>query len=331
MKIKEIIGIDLSKLSLDVHLHLIGESAEFANDPDGIIGMIQWIEQLSGFKKEDLFFVFEHTGLYSYQLSRELTKLEIAYTMEPGLAVKRSLGITRGKNDRIDAIKLALYGYRLRDELTPYQLPDKEIVQLQSLLKLRDRMVKQRSGYKASLKEQKRVLDAQEDQLLLDIQKQLIGEFNDQIKKVETRIRAIINANARLKKLYKLITSVTGVGPQAAYHFIVFNHGFTRFKKWRQFASYCGTAPFPFRSGTSIRGKNKVSHLANKKIKSLMDLCAKSAIQHDPQLKAYYQRKLKEGKEKMSVINAVRNKIIARVFAVVNRQSPFVDTYKFAA
>ena len=70
---------------------------------------------------------------------------------------------------------------------------------------------------------------------------------------------------------------------------------------------------------------------ANKKIKSLLNMCAKSAIQHDVQLKEYYHRKTQEGKEKMSVINAVRNKIIARVFAVVERKTPFVDTYKFAA
>ena len=60
-------------------------------------------------------------------------------------------------------------------------------------------------------------------------------------------------------------------------------------------------------------------------------MCALSAIGHDPQIKAYYQRKVKEGKHKMSVINAVRNKIIARVFAVVQRKTPFVDIHKFAA
>ena len=331
MKIKEIIGIDVSKLSLDVRLHLREESARFDNDPDGIVRMLNWIEKISGLDKEELFFVFEHTGLYSYQLARELTRLGIAYTMEPGLAVKRSLGITRGKDDKIDAKKLALYGYRLRDELTAYQLADKEIQQLQRLLKLRDRMVKQRSGYKASLQEQKRVLDHHEYQLVLDVQRQLISQLSEQIKKVESKIKAIIKTNTRLKSLYKLITSVKGVGSQTAYHLIVFTHGFTRFKTWRAFASYCGTAPFPYQSGTSIRGKSKVSHLANKKIKSLLDLCAKSAIQHDPQLKEYYQRKLNQGKEKMCVINTVRNKILARIFAVVERKNPYVDTYKFAA
>ena len=116
MKIKEFIGIDVSKLTLDIRLHLAEHSCEFDNTPCGISKMLRWVEKFTGFKRENLFFIFEHTGLYSYQLSHQLTKLSIAYTMEPGLAVKRSLGITRGKDDHIDAIKLALYGYRLRDE-----------------------------------------------------------------------------------------------------------------------------------------------------------------------------------------------------------------------
>ncbi|MCK5705403.1 MAG: IS110 family transposase, partial [Cyclobacteriaceae bacterium] len=92
--------------------------------------------------------------------------------------------------------------------------------------------------------------------------------------------------------------------------------------------SYCGIAPFPNTSGTSIRGKTKVSNLANKKIKSLFDLCAKSAIQHNPEMKAYYNRRLEEGKNKMSTINIVRNKLLSRIFAVVNRQTPYVDGYE---
>ncbi len=331
MKIKEIIGIDVSKLSLDVRLHLGECSSRFDNTTDGIVQMVQWAIAHSGCKKQDLFFVFEHTGLYSHELAKTLTHLGMGYTIESGLAVKRSLGITRGKDDPIDATKLALYGYRLRDELSPYQLPDKAIEQLQCLLTLRARLVKQRAGYKACLKEQKRVLPPGDYQVLFQVQDQLIGQLSVHIKKVETQLKAIIRDDQQLKCVYQLITSVKGVGPQTAYHFIVFTHGFTRFTSWRAFAAYAGTAPFPYRSGSSIRGKNKVSHLANKKMKSLLDMCAKSAIQHDPQLKGYYQEKVTQGKPKMSVINAVRNKIMARVFAVVKRKSPFVDTYKFAA
>ena len=129
----------------------------------------------------------------------------------------------------------------------------------------------------------------------------------------------------------RLIISIKGVGKQTALFMIVYTHGFTKFKNWRKFASYCGIAPFPNLSGTSIRGRTKVSNLANKKIKSLFDLCAKSAIQHNPEMKAYYYGRLDEGKNKMSTINIIRNKLLARIFAVVERQTPYVDTMKYAA
>ena len=331
MKFKELIGIDVSKLVLDAHLHLKAASAQFDNDPDGIAKLLDWCEQQGGCKTEDLFFVFEHTGLYSHQLAVELSRLKLSYSIEPGLAVRRSLGITRGKNDKIDARELALYGYRRRDELSPYQLPDKELQQLKVILKLRDRMVKQRSGYKASLKEQKRVLEQDQYQLVLKAQNKMIQQLSAHIKELEAKIKSIIKANQELKTQYQLITSVKGVGPQTAWHFIVATHGCKRFKTWREFAAYCGTAPFPYQSGSSIRGRTKVSHLANKNIKKLINMCAMSAIQHDPQLKAYYKEKTAQGKNKISVINAVRNKILARVFAVLKRGTPYVNTHKFAA
>lgn len=330
MKIKEIIGVDVSKLTLDVRLHLKRESGKFDNDPKGIKALIEWSEKRSGLKKAELFFVFEHTGLYSLELAKTLTGSDIGYSMQPGLAVRRSLGITRGKDDRIDAIKLARYGYRLRDELVPYELPDIAIRELKSLSRLRSRLVRQRAGYKTSYKEQARVSHQGEDQLLLELQQCLIGQLTQHIKDAEKRMKAIINEHSTLTSLYKLISSVKGVGPETARYLIITTHGFTRFKNWRTFACYCGTAPFPNSSGTSITGKNKVSHLANKKVKALLDMCAKTALQHDVQIKEYYQKKVKEGKEKMCAVNAVRNKILARVFAVVNRQTPFVDTHKFA-
>ncbi|MDG1728790.1 MAG: transposase, partial [Algibacter sp.] len=86
-----------------------------------------------------------------------------------------------------------------------------------------------------------------------------------------------------------------------------------------------------YSSGSSIRGGTKVNHMADKTMKSLLQMCALSAVRHDAQLKAYYLRKQDEGKNKMLVLNNVRCKIIGRIFAVINRDSPFVDTYKFVA
>ena len=112
---------------------------------------------------------------------------------------------------------------------------------------------------------------------------------------------------------------------------IAYTDNFSKFENWRKFASYCGIAPFPYQSGTSIKGRTKVSHLANKKLKAIINMCAIYAIQHKPEMKAYYQKRVEQGKNKMSTINIIRNKLIARVFAVVKRKTPYVDTYKFAA
>ena len=135
----------------------------------------------------------------------------------------------------------------------------------------------------------------------------------------------------RLKETYKLVTSVKGIGMQTAIMIIVFTDNFSKFENWRKFASYCGVAPFPYQSGTSIKGRTKVSHLANKKLKAIINMCAISAIQHNPEMKLYYHKRIEQGKSKMSTVNIIRNKLIARVFAVVKRQTPYVDTFKFAA
>ena len=112
---------------------------------------------------------------------------------------------------------------------------------------------------------------------------------------------------------------------------IAYTDGFTKFDTWRKFASYCGIAPFPNKSGTSLIGRTKISHLANKKVKSILDLCAKSAIQHNSEMKRYYNKRIEQGKNKMSTINIIRNKLLSRIFAVVQRKSPYVDFMKYAA
>ena len=231
----------------------------------------------------------------------------------------------------MDATKIALYGYRLKDEIIPDKMPSNMIMALKSLLSLRERLVKQRAGYKASLREQKRVLIKKDNRVLLGTQEKMIVYFSKQINNVEKEMASIIKEDDGLNEIYDLIVTVKGVGPQTALFLIVYTNAFTKFKNARKFASYCGIAPFPNSSGTSIRGRTKVSHLANKRIKSLLDLCAKSSIQFNPEMKRYYDRRVEKGKNKMSTINIIRNKLLARIFAVVERKTPYVNFMKYAA
>src|SRR5690554_924162 len=153
MKIKETVGIDISKLTFDARVHTTQVFKSFNNDAKGYQKLISWAYKNTSFSEENIIFVFEHTGLYSHQLAVYLTSQDIQFLMVPGLEIKRSLGMARGKDDKKDATKIAQYAYRLRDEIIPSQLASEEIMSLKRLLSLRERLVKQKSGFKASLKE----------------------------------------------------------------------------------------------------------------------------------------------------------------------------------
>ena len=219
----------------------------------------------------------------------------------------------------------------IQNSIKAYQLPSDALLKLKSLLNLREKMVRQKAGYQASIKEMKRLFPEKNNPVWFKFQRRILKELKEQIKKMESEMKQVIQEDDQLKKLYKLVTSVKGVGLIIGTSFLVYTNGFTAFNNWRAFASYSGTAPFSYQSGTSIKGRNKVSHLANKKMKTLLSNAASTCIQHSPEMRLYYERRLKEGKSTMSTQNIIRNKINARVFAVVNRGTPYVDIIKYAA
>lgn len=241
------------------------------------------------------------------------------------------MGIVRGKQDKVDAKRIALYGYRLKDEITPTILADTSISVLKSLMSLRTKLVKQRTAHKSTFREQKRIYQTKDFKAIFEIQQRTIHYLSKQIKAIEAQIQEVIKSNIALKDNMELMLSIKGIGRQMATTMLIATENFAKFENSRKFASYCGIAPFPYQSGTSIRGKSKVSHLANKRIKSLIHMCAVSAIQHNPEMRIYYEKRLEKGKSKMGTLNIIRNKLIARIFAVINRQTPYVDTLKCVA
>jgi transposase len=251
--------------------------------------------------------------------------------MVSGLEVKRSLGIARGKSDEVDAEKIAEYAYLRKDKIKLYTLPSKSILCLKPLLSLRERMVSQKAGYQATLKENKRIFNEKENRVLFKTLDRLLVSLEEEIEKVEKEMLAIIKEDKELSRLYELVTSIKGVGLVLGITLLVYTNCFSSFDNWRKFACYSGVAPFEYKSGTSIKGKNKVSHLANKKIKALLTNAALSSIRHDPEMKSYYNNRVKKGKNSMSTINVVRNKILSRVFAVAKRGTAYVITHQYAA
>lgn len=331
MKIRETIGIDVSKLTMDVTVHSSKNYDQFENSLHGFKKLVNWSYKSTTFSKDEILFIFEHTGMYSYRFSLYLTEKKISFVMVPGLAIKRSLGIVRGKDDKIDSKNIALYGYRLREELNPTIISSFNIFTIKNLLNLREKLVKQRSGFKASYNEFKTILVVKDNKVFLDTQTKMINYLTKRIDVLDQKLEEEVMSDEELKKIYELIISIKCVGPQTALTMIVTTHAFKKFDTWRKYASYCGIAPFPNQSGTSLKGRTKISNLAYKRTKTLLDLCARSAIIHNPEMKKYYEKKVAEGKNWKSARNIIRNKLLARIFAVVSRGTPYVDIFKYAA
>lgn len=331
-KKKAFIGVDISKDQLDLGLlreetYGFFEDKKVPNSFSGFENIIKWLEK-KDLQLEDCLFCMEHTGAYGLLFFAWLSKIELDFVVEPGLKIKRSLGITRGKNDKLDARRIADYAYSNRAKLEPFIMPSALLIQIKQLLTYRDQLTRMSTSFKNSLKSHSQYQRVSGLKSITEEITSQIEEFTERIKSVEKQIETLIKSDEELKKNYKLATSVKGIGFVIGTFMLVTTNNFTGFENARKYACYSGIAPFEHTSGTSIRGKTRVSNLANKKIKSLLSNGSNSASKWDPELKNYYKRKIAEGKDHNLVINSISCKLVNRVFAVVKRQTPYVSTYK---
>lgn len=321
------IGIDVSKQWIDVAVLISGARKfhnRFDNTTEGFARM--WKELKSRFSDpiNQWLFCFESTGIYARQMTHFLLKNKVAAWMESGLKIKRSQGVKRGKTDKIDAYTIATYASEKHAKCQLVTPSKKNVETLQDLAANRKRLIEAINMLEVPIKELGPI-DPKGAKKLHKVNKGAIKALKDSLEKVENLIDKTLEQDIELKKKFDLATSVKNVGKVLALEILITTHGFTRMMNGRKLACHAGVAPFPFQSGTTVKGKDGVSNFANMKLKSLLHMAALGAIRTNPELKKYYQRKVKDGKNKMSVINAVRNKILHRIIAVVNRNYPYID------
>ena len=327
------LGIDISKLKLDVNLlisHTL-ESEHFVieNNPKAIEGFVKSLIKRK-FELKTMLFCCENTGVYTNHLSHTLSKLELDLWIVPAIEIKRSKGISRGKNDKTDAKDIAYYSLRNIDKLNLYNKSSEEIDKLKILHTEREKVLKALLLLETT-KENELFIPKNIYSEVSKINQSNIKGLSKSLKEIEIRIKNVIENNDKLAMQNKLIQTVPGIGKQTALYFIIATKGFSAFTNWRKFACYSGVAPFEYSSGSSIKGRTKVNHMADKKMKSLLQMCAMTTLKYDPQIKEYYIKKKGEGKNAMLVLNNVRCKLISRVFAVINRETPYINTHKFAS
>jgi transposase len=331
MKNKEIVGIDVSKKVLDIYILSEKHYFKISNDPGGFADLIELCAGKLGDRFENVFFCFEDTGRYSKLLSVFLQESQFQFAALNALDIKRSMGLTRGKTDKKDARMIALYAWRKRDELNVTNLSGPIMDQLKQLLTLREKLIKHRTAFKNAGKDLHDCYIDGEFSFIKERHTSMLLHLNSEIDLVEKELMRIINLHEELADTLKLLLSIRGIGKVLAMYLITLTDNFTKFLSPRKFACYAGIAPFEYSSGSSVKGRTKVHSCANKQIKSLLNMAAMSSIQLNGEYKTNYLRRLSEGKNKMSTLNIIRNKLVFRAFAVVKRRTPYVDLYRFAA
>lgn len=335
MAYKLFVGIDLSKNTFDAAL--LHESKpgclqhqQFTNNFRGFQAMIRWIHSLYDVSLSEILFCAEHMGLYALHMSMFMNEKHANFWLEGPLQIKLSSGLKRGKSDKADAQIIARYCHTHQHESKLYKMPGKTILTLKQLLSFRERLIKSQTALKCTSQEIGK-LHADQTGLICKESNSLIKTLDKKIEIIEEKMHQLVEEDEELKKQFELVKSVHGVGKQTALFILVYTNGFTAFDDWRKFACYCGIAPFPYGSGTSIKGKTRVSHLANKKLKALLTMCALNTIKKDNEFKRYYDRRIASGKSAMSTINIIRNKIVSRIFAAIKRGTPYQAVLSNAA
>jgi transposase len=309
------VGIDVSKAWLDIAIVSKENQLQQVDRIDNTVSAISKYVRALLPQTAGILFCIENTGKYGNAFLQVTSMKRLNTWVEHPLQIKRSQGMSRGKTDHQDAIRIAQYACRFHDKVTLWKPEEKIIAQLKEFQSKRELLVK-------SYKMLKQATTGNDRDLL-----QPLKAIQKSIDCIEEKIEKLILMDVKLQTQYKLIQSVPGIGKVVATRLLITTKAFTHLTDPRKLACYMGIAPFPYQSGSSIKYKNKVSKLGDLKLKSLLNMSAWNAIRSVPSLKAYFERKVAQGKHKMLVINAVRNKLVAMVLSVIRRNQPFTKEY----
>jgi transposase len=322
---KQFFGVDISKKTIDVTMLQNNQNVhkQFSNDQLGMQQLLGWVQELKVTTEETLF-CMEATGLYCFTLTQFLVNNAIDTWVEHAVQIKKATALTRGKNDKVDSLRIAAYASKNLERLRLWKPMNSALEKIKHLATLRDRIVETQKKLIVPIKEFEDVGNVEMAKILTKTIKKSIAALDADLQNIEKQILKILNEDVALARKYTNATSVVGIGFVTAINLMVHTNGFTQMTDVRKLACYCGVAPFEYTSGSSIRGKTKVHFMANKKLKCNLHMASLTAIKFDIDIKKYYERKCADGKNKMSVLNAVRNKLLARVLSCVNNDKVYV-------
>lgn len=320
------IGIDVSKKTLDISVFEGNHFLYHAQIENSVGSFKKFALSL---KKQRMnlskcLFCAENTGIYNENIKSITEELNLCLWIENPLQIIKSQGVVRGKNDKIDSFRIARYAYKNQEEAQKWEPPRKILVTIKRLLTLRKNLLGNLKQLKLVLCEKAFLI--QDLDLLSGCCQGSIAALKKDIKTIEKEILSLIKSDSELNHKYELITSIGGVGMFT----IIATNEFKNFDSAKKFACFCGVVPFEYSSGTSVNKRTKVSSMANKTLKTLLHMAALSVVKMKGELQDYFIRKVSQGKNKMLVINAIRNKLILRIFAVVKKDQAYQKDFPFS-
>ena len=330
------IGIDFSKEKFDATVIRtsaegeVREHGEFKNKADGYKAFLRWVTRKSGnLPTSSWLFCGENTGIYGESLAVWLSSKGFDVWIENALAIKRSMGLVRGKSDKIDSMRIAEYAKEKQDKARLYVPLTHSLKALKMLLSRRQDIVSVRTSLQNAINEMKRV-QSDIPEAINQLNDKLLA-IADELKGLEDEITAMMNsiasADKELKTNYGIVMSMKGISTINAVAMLVYTNNFNNFQTAKKMMSFWGVAPFGEYSGTSVHKAPHVSYYANRWLKGLLTQAVRCAIIWNAPIKAYFDRLIQKGKTYPVALNNAKAKMINIIFHMVKNKTDFDENY----
>jgi transposase len=220
---KYFFGVDISKKTIDVTLSKDSQLThrQFSNDTPGMEDLMEWLKELN-LNFDSVLFCMEATGLYCFPLTQFLAGNAIDIWVEHATQIKKANALDRGKNDKVDSRRIAIYATKNLDRLRLWRPMSTTLEKIKHLASLRERLVETKKRLETPIKEFEEVGNVTIAKLLTKTIKNSLAAIDKDLKNVEEKIVEIVNGDENLKQLYKLITSVVGIGFVTAINLLIF-------------------------------------------------------------------------------------------------------------
>lgn len=312
--ILNVVGIDVSKATLAVcyPVQTRLQHAEVSNSKAGF-------EQLVRRCGAECLYVMEATGSYYLSLAYYLVEQGARVAVVNPLVVRRfiQMHLGKGKSDRKDTQWLLHYGQQ--QPLKPWQPDDAVLVECRQLEQVSEQLIRQMTMTRNSLEalQQHPVVSPLAEQPL----HQVLSRLEEQIQVLEKELIGLLEQH--YAREMPLLCSIPGIGRKTAAMLLLFAKGFTQVETYRQLTAKAGLCPREYSSGTSVRGKSRITRMGGGLIRSKLFMCSFSAKKANSACKALYDRLVAKGKNGKLALIAVCNKLLKQACAIVKSGIPY--------